>query len=66
MEAMSDRDELREVETKINAARAKLDAAELVYREAQEAYAAETKPLFALREHLLCNAGEWQGGAVDV
>jgi hypothetical protein len=57
---MSERDELREVEVKLDAARATLDAAEAVYRQAQAVFSAECKPLWAKREALLCNADEWQ------
>jgi hypothetical protein len=46
------------IDAQLVEARAKLDAAEAVYRQAQEAYLTETKPLFAEREQLICNRDE--------
>ncbi len=52
-------EQLVAVEAKLDAARAKLQAAEKIWRTAQADYQAETRPLNADREGLLCNSEEW-------
>jgi hypothetical protein len=56
---LSERAELVAVEAKLDAARETLDAAELVWRRAQQEFVATSKPLWARHEALLCNADEW-------
>ena len=56
---MTEAEEFLDVQRKLDAAQAKLDAAELVWRKAQREYTATVKPLGDEKERLLCNSGEW-------
>ena len=50
------------VKAQLDVAQGKLDAAEIVWRKAQVAFRAETRPLYALMENLCCNPPATPGG----